>query len=219
MDSSKSELQKMSSFETFVFSISRVILLSLQYQSFSYFRVHIFNTLHQLVTVIYVGSPCLLTFAGTNLLKASQNDTMSTKDCSKCMCSTKVWVPNCSSGTHNVYNSNTPPPLCNLPQLSSYTASHIFSWKKKIFWFLSHKLWFFTFFFRTTAGNLGLTTPLILQSRHPDLQEVNVSAFSDLPYSTYCLAENLAFRSIKLFPLPATTIFLWWITRLDLLRS
>ena len=60
----------------------------------------------------------------------------------------------------------------------------------------------------------------------PNLQEVRVSgwlsAFSDLPSSTHCLAENLAFSSLivdSFFPLPVTTIFLWWITRLDLLRS
>ena len=103
---------------------------------------------------------------------------------------------------------------CLLTQLHTFSPE-----KRKYFGFCPTNYGFLPFFFRATAGNLGLTTPLILQSRHPDLQEVNVSAFSDLPYSTYCLAENLAFRSIKLFPLPATTIFLWWITRLDLLRS
>ena len=139
------------------FSTSHVILLSLHHQSSCYSCIHIFNTLHLLVTVIHVGSPCVLTFAATNLSHGSTEPGNVNYRLFKVHVHHKYMGPKLFFGTP--MNSNTPPPLYNPPWLSSYTAPHILSWKEEHIMVSVHKLWFLPFLEpQQWAGSLGLTT-------------------------------------------------------------
>ena len=56
---------------------------------------------------------------------------MSTIDCSKCMCTTSTWVPNCSSGPQWTQILHLLYIILHGCLVSSYTAPHILSWKEE----------------------------------------------------------------------------------------
>ena len=141
-DSLKSALQGTSSFATSFFSTSRVIILSLHHQSICYFCIHIFNTLHQLVTDVHVGSLCVLTFTATNLSRSSTERGNVNYRLFKVHVLHKYMGPKLFLGSS--MNSNTPPPLYNPPCLLKQL--HTFPPEKNIFWFLSTTYGFYRFF-------------------------------------------------------------------------
>ena len=159
-----------------------MILLSLHHQSSCYSCIHIFNTLHLLVTVIHVGSPCVLTFAATNLSHGSTEPGNVNFRLFKVHVHQKYMGPKLFFGTP--MNSNTPPPLYNPPWLSSvFLHSSTYSLRKRrtyygfcMFLYVSVCFCMVFTFLRATAGSLGLTTPLVvvLESKLPNLQEVQV---------------------------------------------
>ena len=118
------------------FSTSHVILLSLGHQNSCFSCIHIFDTLHLLVTVIHVGSPCVLTFAATNLSHGSTEPGNVNYRLFKVHVHHKYMGPKLFFGTP--MNSNTPPPLYNPPWLSSvFLHSSTYSLLKRRIYFFS----------------------------------------------------------------------------------